>query len=92
MPVILHWVHKRQSEKGGLWGPPFSLFRDIATTPQTAHSLTRWWRDDVNPRDGGLGFGAPGKLRKSNRSRPSDESCRALDLGAAWLRQVPCSG
>ena len=23
MPVTLHWVYKRPSEKGGLWGPPF---------------------------------------------------------------------
>jgi hypothetical protein len=29
MPVTLHWVHKRQSERGGLWGPPFSLFREL---------------------------------------------------------------
>ena len=35
MPVTLHWVHKRQSEKGGLWGPPFSLFPRLLQQPRT---------------------------------------------------------
>jgi hypothetical protein len=33
MPVTLHWVYKRPSEKGGLWGPPFSLFPGLLQQP-----------------------------------------------------------